>query len=249
MKTFYKKRILVSLFAIMAMISTTLVMAGGGGFPTSPANTNVDDMESLQRGAKVFSEYCLSCHSAKFVRFNRVATDLGMSESDVMDNLNNLGVKFGSTMTAVMTKEYAKEAFGAEPPDLSLVARSRGADWLYTYLTGFYTDETKTTGHNNVIFKDVGMPNVFWKQEGIKKAVYEEHDGHQVLVGTEIVEKGSMPAEEFDTMIRDLVNFLQYIGEPNQSYRKSLGYGVLIFLAIFFGFAYAMKKDYWKDVH
>lgn len=243
-----KKTILVLLLTTIAMISTGLVMASGG-YPKSPANVDVDDMASLQRGAKVFSDYCLSCHSAKFVRFNRVATDLGMTETEVMDNLNPLGVKFGSTMTAVMTKDYSKEAFGAVPPDLSLVARSRGVDWLYTYLTGFYADSTKTTGHNNVIFKDVGMPNIFWKQEGVKKAVYEEHDGVKTLVGVEMVEKGTMAPEEFDTMIRDLVTFLSYIGEPNQSYRKSLGIYVLIFLFVFFGFAYAMKKDYWKDVH
>ena len=243
-----KKIILVLLLTTIAMISTGLVMASGG-YPKSPANVDVDDMASLQRGAKVFSDYCLSCHSAKFVRFNRVATDLGMTETEVMDNLNPLGVKFGSTMTAVMTKDYAEEAFGAVPPDLSLVARSRGVDWLYTYLTGFYADSTKTTGHNNVIFKDVGMPNIFWKQEGVKKAVYEEHDGVKTLVGVEVVEKGTMAPEEFDTMIRDLVAFLSYIGEPNQSYRKSLGIYVLIFLFVFFGFAYAMKKDYWKDVH
>lgn len=249
MKTFYKKRILVLLLTTIAMISTGLVMAGGGGYPKSPANVDVDDMASLQRGAKVFTDYCLSCHSAKFVRFNRVATDLGMTESEVMDNLNHLGVKFGDTMTATMTEDYSKEAFGAVPPDLSLVARSRGVDWLYTYLTGFYADSTKTTGHNNVIFKDVGMPNIFWKQEGVKKPVYEEHDGTKVLVGVEVVEKGTMAPEEFNTMIRDLVAFLSYIGEPNQSYRKSLGIYVLVFLIILFGFAYAMKKDYWKDVH
>ena len=244
-----KKTILVMLLTTIAMINTGLVMAGGGGYPKSPANVDVDDMASLQRGAKVFSEYCLSCHSAKFVRFNRVADDLGMTEAEVMDNLNPLGVKFGGTMTAVMTEDYAKESFGAVPPDLSLVARSRGVDWLYTYLTGFYADSSKTTGHNNAIFRDVGMPNIFWKQEGVKKPVYEEHDGTVVLVGVEVVEKGTMAPEEFDTMIRDLVAFLSYIGEPNQSYRKSLGVYVLVFLFVFFGFAYAMKKDYWKDVH
>jgi len=244
-----KKTFLVLLLTTIAMICTDLVMASGGGYPKRSADVDVDDMASLQRGAKIFTDYCLSCHSAKFVRFNRVATDLGMTESEVMNNLNHLCVKFGGTMTATMTEEYAKEAFGAVPPDLSLVARSRGVDWLYTYLTGFYADSAKTTGHNNVIFKDVGMPNIFWKQEGIKKPVYEEHEGAKQLVGVEVVEKGTMAPEEFDSMIRDLVAFLSYIGEPNQSYRKTLGYGTLIFLIIFFGFAYAMKKDYWKDVH
>jgi ubiquinol-cytochrome c reductase cytochrome c1 subunit len=241
---------LLSAITIAAMsMSTGLVMAAGGGYPTTPANNDITDMASLQRGAKVFTDYCLSCHSAKFVRFNRVASDLGMTEKQVMDNLNHLGVKFGDTMKATMSDDYAKEAFGAVPPDLSLVARSRGVDWLYTYLTGFYEDTSKTTGHNNVIFKDVGMPNVFWKQEGVKKAVYEEQNGEQVIVGTEIVKQGTMEPEEFNTMIRDLVNFLSYMGEPNQVYRQKLGIAVLAFLFVMFIFAYAMKKEYWKDVH
>lgn len=244
-----KKTILILLLSAIAMMSAGLAMAAGGGYPLSPANVDVDDKASLQRGAKVFTDYCLSCHSAKFVRFNRVAHDLGMTEEQVMSNLNHLGVKFGNTMQATITDAYAKESFGALPPDLSLVARSRGVDWLYTYLTGFYADNAKTTGHNNAVFKDVGMPNVFWQQEGVKKPVYEEHDGNKVLVGMELVEKGTMAPEEFDTMIRDLVAFLSYIGEPNQSYRKTLGYGVLIFLVVLLGFSYAMKKEFWKDVH
>lgn len=244
-----KKLITALLLISAAIMNMSVVMAGGGGYPLASANVDVDDKESLQRGAKVFSEYCLSCHSAKFVRFNRVATDLDMTEKDVMEKLNHLGAKFGGTMTAVMTDDYAKAAFGAVPPDLSLVARSRGVDWLYTYLVSFYTDTSKTTGHNNAFFKDVGMPNIFWKQEGVKEAVYEEHDGVKSLTGFKVVEKGTMSAEEFDTMVRDLVAFLSYIGEPNQSYRKSLGVYVLIFLFIFFGIAYAMKKEYWKDIH
>ena len=243
-----KKTITILLLAI-AIMSTGQIMASGGGYPLASADVDVDDQASLQRGAKVFTDYCLSCHSAKFVRFNRVADDLGMTEKQVMGNLNHLGVQFGGTMTAVMTEEYAKEAFGSVPPDLSLVARSRGVDWLYTYLTGFYAESGKTTGHNNAVFKDVGMPNVFWKQEGVKEPVYEEHDGVKVLTGLKVVEKGTMSTQEFDAMIRDVVNFLSYIGEPNQSYRKSLGVYVLIFLFIFFGIAYAMKKDFWKDVH
>lgn len=242
-----KKTILI-LLTLVAMTSTGLVLASGGEH-LEKANINVDDKASLQRGVKVFTDYCLSCHSAKYVRFNRVATDLGMTEEQVMGNLNHLGTKFGSTMTAVMTPEYAKQAFGAVPPDLSLVARSRGVDWLYSYLKGFYADPSKTTGHNNTVFKDVGMPNIFWKQEGVKKPIIEDHDGEKVVAGAELVEQGTMTPEEFDAMLNDLVAYLSYMGEPNQSYRKSLGVYVLIFLVVLFGFAYAMKKDYWKDVH
>lgn len=248
------KNVIQALLLTLAILGAGQIMAAGGGYPKTPANIDVDDKASLQRGFKVFTDYCLSCHSAKFVRFNRAATDLGLTEEQVMNNLNHLGVKFGDPMIAVMTEAYAKESFGALPPDLSLIARSKGVDYLYTYLTGFYADPTKTTGHNNVIFKDVGMPNVFWKQEGIKEPVYEERvneDGkkEKVLVGTKIVEKGTMEQEEFNSMMRDLVAFLSYMGEPNQSYRKRLGVGVLIFLVILFGFTYAMKKEYWKDIH
>jgi ubiquinol-cytochrome c reductase cytochrome c1 subunit len=249
-----RKTILIQLLTLIAMISTSLVIANSGGYPKRSVDVDVDDMESLQRGAVLFTDNCLSCHSAKFVRFNRVANDLGMTEIDTMEKLNHLEVKFGDTMTVTMTDAYAKEAFGGIPPDLSLVARSRGVDWLFTYLTGFYVDKTKTTGHNNAIFKDVGMPNIFWRQQGVQEAVYEEHEGHdghktKVMTGVKIVTEGTQTAEEFDNDMRDLVAFLSYIGEPNQSYRKSLGVYVLIFLFVFFGVAYAMKKDFWKDVH
>ncbi len=241
------KKILLAL--LLAMMSSGPLMAGGGGVALSPANVDVDDLQSVQRGAKVFSEYCLSCHSAKFVRFNRVGSDLGMTEEEVMSGLNNLGLKYGDPMEITMNEDYAKKAFGAVPPDLSLVARSRGVDWLYTYLTGFYADPARMTGHNNTVFKDVGMPNIFWKQQGTQKPVYEQHGDEKVLTGVEVTEKGTMDPEEFNSMIRDLVAFLSYIGEPNQSYRKTLGIYVLLFLGLLFVVSYAMKKEFWKDVH
>ena len=243
------KNIQLALLFIIAMMSTGPVLAGGGGFPLSSANIDVDDVESVKRGAKVFTEYCLSCHSAKFVRFNRVGSDLGMTEEEVMSGLNNLGVKYGSPMEISMDEDYAKKAFGAAPPDLSLVARSRGVDWLYTYLIGFYEDKARSTGFNNTVFKDVGMPNVFWKHQGLQKPVYEKHGEEEVLTGVELTEKGTMNPEEFNSMIRDLVAFMSYIGEPNQSYRKTLGIYVLIFLGILFVLSYLMKKEFWKDVH
>lgn len=244
------KTILLALFLItIAIMSSGPLMASGGGVPLASANVDVDDVESVQRGAKVFSEYCLSCHSAKFVRFNRIGNDLGMTEEEVMSGLNNLGLKYGSPMEISMSEDYAKKAFGAAPPDLSLVSRSRGVDWLYTYLTSFYADPSRTTGHNNTVFKDVGMPNIFWKQQGVQKPVYEKHGEDEVLVGVEVTDKGTMNPEEFNSMIRDLVAFLSYIGEPNQSYRKTLGIYVLIFLGLLFVVSYAMKKEFWKDVH
>jgi len=237
---------------ILALVVTfipAVVLAAGGGAPLKSADIDIDDKASLQRGAKVFTDYCLSCHGAKFVRFNRVAEDLGLTEEQVMKNLNHLGGKFGSPMETAMSKAYAKEAFGAAPPDLSLVARSRGVDWLYTYLTGFYVDNNRPMGFNNVVFKDVGMPNVFWKLQGDQQPKYQGEGDHRVVVGVESATGGTMSNEEFDTMARDLVAFLDYIGEPRKSERKSLGIWVLAFLFFFAIVAYAMKKEYWKDVH
>jgi ubiquinol-cytochrome c reductase cytochrome c1 subunit len=242
------KKILLALLTI-AIMSSGPLLASSGGVHLASADIDVDDVESVQRGAKVFSEYCLSCHSAKFVRFNRIGHDLGMTEKEVMSGLNNLGVNYGSPMEIAMSKDYAEMAFGAAPPDMSLLARSRGVDWLYTYLTSFYADPARTTGYNNAVFKDVGMPNIFWKQQGVQKPVYEKHGEDEVMVGVEQVEKGTMNPDEFNSMIRDLVAFLSYIGEPNQSYRKTLGIYVLLFLGLLFAVSYAMKKEFWKDVH
>ena len=228
----------------MLMFSHNLI-ASGDGPKLMSANVDVSDKASLQRGAKTFTDYCLSCHSAKFVRFNRVAEDLGLTEKQVMENLNHLGVKFGSTMISTMTKEYAKQTFGAVPPDLSLVGRSRGEDWLFSYFLSFYQDETKPTGFNNVVFKDVGMPNVLWELQGTQKAEFDEH-GNLVKMD---LNQGQQSAAEFESTVRDLVAFLSYIGEPRQLERKQLGIWVLIFLSLLFVVAYAMKKEYWKDVH
>ncbi len=230
----------------LSLASFQLAFAASGGVELRKAYINIEDKASLQRGAKLFTDYCLSCHSARFVRFNRVAEDLGLSEEQVMKNLNHLGVKFGSTMEATMTDKYAKKTFGAVPPDLSLVGRSRGADWLYTYLTGFYLDPAKATGFNNIAFKDVGMPNVLWELQGTYKA---EHDEQGHVIALEQVKAGKLTPEEFNAAMADLVNFLVYISEPRQVERKKIGIWVLAFLAFFFVIAYAMKKEYWKDVH
>jgi len=237
---------------ILALVVTfvpAIVLAAGGGAPLKSADIDIDDKASLQRGAKTFTDYCLSCHGAKFVRFNRVAEDLGLTEEQVMSNLNHLGVKFGSPMETAMTKGYAKAAFGAAPPDLSLVARSRGTDWLYTYLTGFYVDANRPMGFNNVVFKDVGMPNVFWKIQGNQQPKFEGEGDKKHVVDVEPATGGTMSNEEFDNMARDLVAFLDYMGEPRKSERKSLGIWVLAFLLFFALVAYALKKEYWKDVH
>ncbi|MBF0264587.1 MAG: cytochrome c1 [Gammaproteobacteria bacterium] len=237
--------LLLSIIFIALTGLSANVLAAGGGVELKHMTVNMSDKGALQRGAKLFTDYCLSCHSAKYVRFNRVAEDLDLTEKQVMENLNHSDAKFGSTMTTTMTKEYAKKSFGALPPDLSLVARSRGVDWLYTYLTGFYSDPAKTTGFNNIAFKDVGMPNVLWELQGTQEATFNEHGMVEHL---KLTKEGKLSEAEFDREVRSIVSFLSYIGEPRQAERKVLGAWVLVFLAVLFIFAYNLKKEYWKDV-
>ena len=249
-----KKQFLILLLAIFPAASFA---AGSVHLDTAPID--IYDKDSIKRGAKSFANYCFSCHSAKFMRFNRIAKDTGMSEEEVREMMiftrNNKGkpTKIGDLMTVAMTDEYAKNTFGGAIPDLSLTARSRGADWLYTYLRTFYADDSRPTGMNNTTFADVGMPNVLWELQGIQKAVYttEEHDGvtSEHFSGFETVQAGSMTTEEYDAFVADLVNFMVYVAEPVQTERRDLGWKVLLFLAIFFVFTYLLKKEYWKDVH
>ncbi|MCW8923313.1 MAG: cytochrome c1 [Gammaproteobacteria bacterium] len=250
-----KKQFLILLLAIFP----ATLFAAGAGVHLDKAKIDIYDKESIKRGAKTFADYCFSCHSAKFMRFNRIAKDTGMSEEEVREMFiftrNNKGkeTKIGDLMTVSMTEDYAKSAFGGAVPDLSLTARSRGADWLYTYLRTFYADPTRPTGMNNQTFADVGMPHVLWAQQGIRKPVYEteDHDGVEVKVikSFEMAQAGSMTEEEYNAFVADLVNFMVYVAEPVQTERRDLGVYVLIFLAIFFVFAYLLKKEYWKDVH
>ncbi len=234
---------------IIAFVMATLpalTMAAGGGFHLEAANADVSDTESLQRGAKTFVNYCLSCHSAQYMRYNRMGKDLGLTDEQVKENLMFTTDKIGDTMTIAMPQADAAKWFGNPPPDLSVIARARGADWLYTYFKTFYVDDTKPMGFNNAVFKDVGMPHVLWELEGLKVAKKDEHGK---ITGYEVIQPGTLSADEYDQVAYDLTNFLVYMGEPIQLERKRLGFWVLLFLAIFFVFAYALKKEYWKDVH
>ena len=232
----------------------------GAIHPNDDISIDWSDKVSMQRGAKLFTNYCLSCHSAKYSRYNRVGKDLGISDELMKQNMifttNELGErsKVGSLMKITMTQEYGEKAFGTAPPDLSLIARSRGTHWLYNYLRGFYIDETRPFGVNNGVFHNVGMPHVLVGLEGLKKAVKEEVDDghgnkHEVITGFKQVTKGSMTPEEYDQAVKDLVAFLDYLGEPYKQTRKNVGTGVLIFLFFFLILAYLLKKEYWKDVH
>ncbi|HHH43115.1 MAG TPA: cytochrome c1 [Gammaproteobacteria bacterium] len=242
------------LLSVLLLVSPVIALASGGGVHLDRANIDPTNKESLQRGARTFVNYCMGCHSAKYERYNRLGRDLGISDDDIIQNLMFTGEKIGDQMDISMTREMGKKWFGAAPPDLTLVARVRGIDWLYTYLRTFYQDDSRPFGVNNQVFNNVGMPNVLWQLQGTQKAVYEtvvddEGHEHQVLEGLELEKAGSQTPAEFDRTVRDLVNFLAYMGEPIKQQRQSLGIKVLLFLLVFFIFAYLLKKEYWKDVH
>ena len=230
------------------------MIASGGSVHLDKANIDPANKESLQRGAKTFVNYCMGCHSAKYQRYNRLGRDLGISEEGIIHNLMFTGEKTGDLMDIAMTKDMGKRWFGAPPPDLTLVARVRGTDWLYTYLRTFYLDDSRPFGVNNQVFSNVGMPNVLWELQGWQKPVYttvvdDEGHEHKVLEGLELEEAGSQTPAEFDRTVRDLVNFLAYMGEPIKLERQSLGVKVMLFLLVLFIFAYLLKKEYWKDIH
>ena len=237
--------------------STGVFAAGGVALDHAPID--IYDKESLRRGAIAFVDNCLSCHSAFFMRFNRIAKDLELDEQEVREEMiftrgkKGDPTKIGELMKVAMTDDYAKNAFGAAVPDLSLAARARGADWMYTYLRTFYIDPHRPMGVNNKVFPDVGMPHVLWKLQGLQKAVYktEVHDGVEIesIDRFEMVKQGTMSADEYDAFVTDLVNFMVYMAEPVQTERRDLGIYVLIFLFFFAILAYMLKKEYWKDIH
>ncbi|TCK17849.1 ubiquinol-cytochrome c reductase cytochrome c1 subunit [Thiogranum longum] len=242
------------LFAILLLVSPALALASGGEVHLDKVHIDPTNKESLQRGARTFVNYCLSCHSAKYQRYNRLARDLGMSEDDVLENLMFTGDKTGDTMDIALSSKDAKKYFGAVPPDLTLVARVRGVDWLYTYLRTFYLDDSRPFGVNNLVFDKVGMPHVLWELQGWQKPVYEtetdsEGHEHKKIVELELVEQGSQTPAEYDRTVRDLVNFLAYMAEPIKLERQALGIKVLLFLFVLFIITYLLKKEYWKDIH
>ena len=239
---------------ILCVFSGAALAAGGVGVKLEEANIDRTDTASLQRGAKLFVNYCLSCHSAAFQRFNRVGKDLSLSDEQLKENLMFSAEKVGELMTVSMPKQDAEVWFGTGVPDLSLVARSRGVDWLYTYLLSFYEDPSRPLGVNNLVFRDVGMPHVLWELQGLQRLKHEEGEhgeggSSKHEPGFELVREGSMSEVEYRRAVRDLVNFLDYLGEPAKLERERLGFWVLAFLVLLFAVTYAMKKEYWKDVH
>lgn len=217
---------------------------------TAPINTS--NQASLQRGAKIFINYCLTCHSAASMRYNRLK-DIGLTDDQIKANLMFAAEKVGQPMTSAMDKKEAKKWFGATPPDLSVIARARGADWLYTYLRGFYRDDTRPTGWNNVAFDKVGMPHALSELQGEQRLVVSEsvdEHGNKVESHQLVLEKpGKMSPAEYDATAADLVNYLVFMGEPARNTRMTLGFIVLLFLGLMFIPAYYLKKEFWKDVH
>jgi ubiquinol-cytochrome c reductase cytochrome c1 subunit len=244
-----KKRLLAGLLALMPALGFCAV----GHIHLEEAHIDSGNTQSLQRGARLFVNYCLSCHSADLMRYERMGKDLDIPEKLVAQNLMFTGGKVGDLMTVSMYPEDAKEWFGTVPPDLSVIARSRGVDWLYTYLHSFYRDDSKLTGVNNLAFPDVGMPNVLWELQGRQEAVIttsKDADGKETKsVSLELVKPGLLSPKEFDRAVRDLVNFLDYMGEPAKHERRSLGVKVIMFLLVLLVVAYLMKREFWKDVH
>ncbi len=234
------KKLIITLFASL-ILAPTLVLAAGAGAHLEKAGNDLTDKESLKRGFKAYIDNCLGCHELQYQRYNRTFADLGISEEDGKANWMYTGEKPGDHIKNTMPKKEAAKWFGTAPPDLTLEARLRSPDWIYTYLHSFYADEKRPFGVNNKVFKDVGMPHVLQDLQGIR--TLDEHGNLGPAVG------GSMSEEEYDTFVRDLVNFLEYVGEPSKLERQNMGYWVLGYLFILFIFSYFLKKEFWKDVH
>lgn len=238
--------------ALLIAVLPAAGFAAGAGPKLDKANIDLRDTASLQRGARLFVNYCLGCHSASFMRYSRIGRDLELSDEVLKSNLMFTTDKVGDVMETAMRAQDAKNWFGVAPPDLSVIARARGVDWLYTYLRGFYVDESRPFGVNNTVFPDVGMPHVLGELQGWQKPVYAEGQGEgatKVVERLELAKPGTMTPAEYDNAVRDLVNFLAYMGEPAKLERQRIGIWVMVFLAVFFVVAYLLKKEYWKDVH
>jgi ubiquinol-cytochrome c reductase cytochrome c1 subunit len=244
---------LILILILWAFCMGDVLAAGSEGVHLDHAAIDISNKASLQRGAKYYVNYCLGCHSAQYSRYKRVGDDLGLTTLQVEDNFIFTDKKVRDHMVVALRAKDATTWFGKKPPDLSLIARAKGADWVYNYLRTFYLDETRPTGVNNRVLPNASMPHVLWKLQGWQKAVYAAGEtdaaGKPILDHLELAEPGKMTPEEYDKAVLDLVNFLVYLSEPAQLKRQQIGLWVLAFLALFFIVAYLLKKEFWKDVH
>jgi ubiquinol-cytochrome c reductase cytochrome c1 subunit len=235
---------------IAILLAPLAVMAAEGGYRLDRSPHDPRDIVSLQSGARTYMNYCLGCHSLQFMRYDALK-DIGLNEAQIKDNLMFTAEKVGEPMRIAFNPKEAKAWFGVAPPDLSVVARSRGADWLYTYLRTFYRDAKTATGWNNAVFPNVGMPHALWSLQGQRALEVESHKegGHGgVQYKWSEVSKGAQSAAEYDATVRDLVNFLVYVAEPSGIERRPIGIVVLFVLGLLFVFTYLLKREYWKDV-
>jgi ubiquinol-cytochrome c reductase cytochrome c1 subunit len=236
---------------LLALLLPLSVVAAESGYRLDHSPNDVRDVVSLQAGARTFVNYCQGCHGAQYMRFNRLA-EIGLTEAQIRDNLMFTADKVGETMKTSMPAKEAKAWFGVAPPDLSVVARSRGADWLYTYLRTFYRDPKTPSGWNNIVFPNVAMPHALWTlqgERGLEVEKVKDLAGHERLEYRWLqLSPGTLSQVEYDAAARDLVNFLVYVGEPAATQRKAIGVVVLFVLGLLFIFAYLLKKEFWKDV-
>ena len=245
-------------FKMIATLAGALVLLGAtqsfaaGGAALDHADIDPGNIASLQRGARNFMNYCSGCHSAKYVRFSTIGRDLELSDEQLSENLMFNAEKSFETIKVSMPDAAAERWFGVAPPDLSLIGRAKGADYIYSFLKGFYVQEESPTGVDNTVLAGTSMPHVLWELQGYKQAVFTEHteDGvtSQHFEGFETLSEGSLDAEAYDEFVRDTVNFLVYIAEPIRSERRTLGVWVLIYLIFFWIIAVMLKKQIWKDV-
>jgi len=239
------------LLFVLLLVLPLPALASEGGYRLDKSPHDPRDLVSLQAGARTFVNYCQGCHGAQYMRFNRL-TDLGLTEAQIRDHLLFTADKVGETMKTAMGSKEAKAWFGVAPPDLSVIARSRGADWLYTYLRTFYRDPKSATGWNNAVFPNVSMPHALWALQGersLEAPLVKDLAGHErVQYKWSQMTPGTLGQVEYDALTRDLVNFLVYVGEPAANSRRSIGIVVLFVLGIVFIFAWLLKREYWKDV-
>lgn len=244
-----------SLFIALLLMAPLGALAAEGSVPFH-FDTNLGNQASLQRGAKLFMNYCSGCHSLQYVRYQRVADDLEIPEEVMENNLIMTGGKIHDTIQGTMPKEASADWFGKAPPDLSLIARERGADWIYSFLLSFYLDDSRPSGVNNLVMSNTAMPAVLWPLQGfqaLKEGEGEQGGGHgegeHGAPQFELVQEGQLNPAEYRAAVGDLTNFLVYVGEPVKLTRYSLGFKVIVFLLLFTGLAYMLKREFWRDVH
>lgn len=238
--------------AATMMLASGFALAAEGSAKLMQAGNDLGDRASLQRGAQLYMNYCSGCHALKYLRYSRMAADLGLTEEEVMNNLNFTGVAIGDPIPVSMPADQAEKWFGKMPPDLSLISRVRGPDWVYTYLKSFYLDSNRPLGWNNTVFPNASMPNPLWQMQGLQHAVFGKPEAEGLdppVLALEVRTPGGVDAGQYDQAVRDITNFLAYAGEPAALKRQQLGVWVVLFLALLTFLLYLLKKDYWKDVH